>query len=220
MDKNLMQAVSKVIFYLLGATLLVWTASMTLAFVGAALPNLPVAKYFALAIYDIGAVAWLAIFIYAAEGIPQRAGALILSIFDLVGVGGMVMAELLTGGQTIAQVSSDLGMVALYGIGIWTFINLVGIFSYHMTDPDTMNRMVQRSSQDKITARSLKLLEARTDEIADEVAEQLASRMVGETLLRLSASSQRYGTSIGTRNNGAHAIETGGQTDGDPFRTS
>lgn len=212
MDKNLMQTVTKVIFYLLAATLLLWTSSMTLAFVSAALPNLPIARYFALAIFDVGSIAWLAIFIYSAEGIPQRATAFILAIVDLLGVGLMVMAELLTGGQTITQVSTDLGSIALYGIGIWTIANLVGVFAYHMTDPETMHRIAQRSSQDKITARSLKLLDARMDEIADEVSEQLAGRMVGETLLRLSATSKRYGT-----NNHVPIVENGVEPSDRPF---
>ena len=209
MNNNLMTTIVKALFYLLAAVLLVWTASMTLAFVGVALPNLPVAKFFALAIFDAGAVAWLLIFIYAAEGISQRAIALMLAIFDLLGVGLMVMAELLTGGQTIVQVSTELGMVALYGIGIWTFVNLVGVFVYHMSDVETLHRIAQRNAADKITNRSLKMLDARTDEIADEVADQLASRMVGETLLKLSATSERYSrAAIGTGRDGSQGEET------------
>lgn len=191
MNKDVMATVTKVLFYLLAAGLLVWTSSMTLAFVGNALPHLTIARFFALIVFDVGAVAWLLIYLYSAEGTPQRATALILSIFDLLGVGLMVFAELFTGGQTITDIPADLGAVALWSIGIWTLANLLGVFAFHLGDQETMHRIAQRGASDKIKAKALKLLEARTDEISDQVAAELARRMVGETLLSLDAGSMR-----------------------------
>lgn len=191
MNKDVMTTVTKVLFYLLAAGLLFWTSSMTLAFVGAALPHLAIARYFALIVFDAGAVAWLLIYLYSAEGTPQRATALMLAIFDLLGVGLMVFAELFTGGQTITTIPADLGLIALWAIGVWTLVNLLGVFAFHLGDVETMHRIAQRSASDKIKAKALKLLEAQTDEIADEVAGELARRMVGETLLSLDAGSMR-----------------------------
>lgn len=185
--RNILVSASRVIFYGLAIALLFWTSTMTLAFVGAALPNLAAAKYFALAIFDVGAVSWLLIFLFAAQGIPQRATALMLAVIDLLGIGLMVFAELFTGGQTITAIPADIGRIALWGIGFWTLINLVGVFAYHITDPDTMQDIARKNAADKITAKSLKLLDSQTDEIADEVAGIMAGRMVRETLLRLDA---------------------------------
>jgi hypothetical protein len=184
---HLMPRITRLLFYLVAAALLVWTASLTLAFVGSALPDMQLARYFALVVFDLGAVAWLLIFVYAAEGIPQRTTALILALLDLAGISLISFAEIFTGGQEITSVPADLATIALWSIGIWTTLNLTGIFAYHLTDTAIMQDIARKTAGDKITARSLRLLEQRTDEIADDVAGVLADRLTRETLVRLSA---------------------------------
>jgi hypothetical protein len=184
---HLMPRITRLLFYLVAAALLVWTASLTLAFVGSALPDMQLARYFALVVFDLGAVAWLLIFVYAAEGIPQRTTALILALLDLAGISLISFAEIFTGGQEITAAPADLATIALWSIGIWTTLNLTGIFAYHLTDTAIMQDIARKTAGDKITARSLRLLEQRTDEIADDVAGVLADRLTRETLVRLSA---------------------------------
>lgn len=188
--RSLMTVVSKVLFYAIAAGLLVWTASLTMAFVSVALPHLEIARYFALVVFDVGCVAWLLIFLFAADGLPQRATALILAIFDLAGVGLMVFAEIFTGGQAIANIPANIGVLALWGIGIWTVVNLIGVFAYHFSDPDTMQDIARRNAADKITAKSLKMLDSKMEDIADDVANELADRMKAETLVKLSANTK------------------------------
>jgi hypothetical protein len=188
--RSLMTTVSKVLFYLLAIGLLAWTASLTLAFVGGILPELVLAKYFALVVFDVGCVSWLLIFLFAAEGTPQRSTALIMAFLDLIGVGLMVFAELFTGGQQFASIPADLASIALYGIGIWTIANLVGVFAYHFTDPATMQDIARRNAADKIASLSMKMLDSKMDAIANGVANDLAEQMKVETLLKLSAGKQ------------------------------
>src|SRR5258706_16406729 len=55
--------------FLLGV--LVWTASLTLGVIDIVLPHNPTVKYFALALFDGGALTWAGVYIYKAKGTPQ-----------------------------------------------------------------------------------------------------------------------------------------------------
>ena len=116
--KTLAKPIAKTVFYLLAGVLLVWTASLTLSFLGRALPEIKLAKYFALAVFDIGAVAWLLVFIASAEGIAQRVIAVLACVLDLVGIGLMVVAETMLGGQNYVSIPENLGAIAIWGIAI------------------------------------------------------------------------------------------------------
>ena len=184
--KDLAKPIAKTVFYLLAAVLLVWTASLTLSFIGRALPEITLAKYFALAVFDVGAVAWLLVFIFSAEGLAQRSIAVLATVLDLVGIGLMVIAETLLGGQNYVSIPDNLGAMAIWSIAIWTFLNVVAVFAFHVLDVEVQKSISIKSAHDKIQAKSLQELDKRADEIADQVAKELGDRMINETLLSLS----------------------------------
>ena len=178
----MMKLISKILFYMVAAVLVLWTASLTYAFISTALPNQPVTRYFALVVFDVGMVSWLMIFMFGAEGIAQRGIAFLLSLFDLVGVGMMVYAEIFLGGQTLVASTGNIGLYALYAVVIWTIINLVGVWAYHYTEPENLKRMKIRGTQDKLLAKSLEKLERKIDAISDDVSDQLADGMKVDVL--------------------------------------
>jgi hypothetical protein len=184
--KDLAKPIAKTIFYLLAVILLVWTASLTLSFIGRALPEIALAKYFALAVFDVGAVAWLLVFLSSAEGIGQRVTAILATVFDLVGIGLMVAAETILGGQNYVQIPENLGAIAIWGIAVWTFVNVLAVFAFHILDVEVQKSISIKSAHDKIQAQALAQLDKRADEIAEETAQILAERMINETLLSLS----------------------------------
>ena len=57
--KKLYATIGKIIFYLFVVAVFAWTASLTLGEMKQILPNDPITPYFALALFDIGAIAWL-----------------------------------------------------------------------------------------------------------------------------------------------------------------
>ena len=197
----MMKLISKILFYMVAAVLVLWTASLTYAFISTALPNQPVTRYFALVVFDVGMVSWLMIFMFGAEGIAQRGIAFLLSLFDLVGVGMMVYAEIFLGGQTLTAVSGNIGLYALYAVVIWTIINLVGVWAYHYTEPENLKRMKIRGTQDKLLQKSLDKLERKMDAMSDAVSDELSDVMKKDVLHQVGYTGngkKRQSTSTGT----------------------
>lgn len=189
--KNLSKNISNVIFYIVAAILVLFTSSMTIKLVGRILPEMSEAKYFALIIFDAGWIAWLVVFLNSAEGTGQRVTSLLLSAVDLIGVGLVALAEVFTGGQTLAEIPENIGVIAVWSLVGWTIINLVGVFVYHLTDPETMRQISQQNAQDKVIALSLQKLEEKMDAISDDVADELADDMKSQALDDLHAKKKK-----------------------------
>ncbi len=94
-----------------------------------------VVPYLGLVVFDGGMIGWMFVYLYLAEGAMQRAIALGLTIFNLIGVGLMTIAEIVLGGQTFTAAPEMLGTVAIWGVGIWTFVNVAGIVAFHLRRP-------------------------------------------------------------------------------------
>ena len=92
---NIPQFIAKLVFYSLALVLFAWTASLTRSFLQVALPEKPVVAWLGLAVFDIGMLAWLIVFIYYAEGTAQSAISLIGVVLDFVGVAVMVWSEIM-----------------------------------------------------------------------------------------------------------------------------
>ena len=156
------KTIAKGLFYGVATVLILWTASLTYSFVATALPQTHwLVPLFALVIFDIGMLAWLKVFLDYAQGSGQRALALILSLFDFIGVGLMVLAEILLGGQTMVAPPENLGEYAIWGIAIWTVVNVGGVLIFHMLQPDARRKMVLQSEMDMIFDEALKKLSTR-----------------------------------------------------------
>ena len=113
------KTIAKGLFYGVATILLLWTGSLTYAFVAAALPQAHwLVPLFALVVFDVGMLAWLYVYLNYAEGSGQRAVALVMCIFDFLGVGLMVLAEILLGGQNLVSVPAYLGEYALWSIAM------------------------------------------------------------------------------------------------------
>lgn len=178
---------AKIAFYTVAVVLIAWTATLTYSFVANALPNLHWAiPLFSLISFDGGMVAWLFVFLNFAEGSFQRAIAIGACIIDLVGVGLMVIAEVFLGGQTMVAPPENLGDIALWGVGIWTVINVAAVISFHLTDPQARQRMKLQEQRDKIFDQALTKLGEKVDADADRLAATLAGRNFSALLQELS----------------------------------
>lgn len=180
------KTLSKALFYVVAVLLLVWTASLTVTFIQAALPTLPwYVPYVALVAFDGGMIAWLFVFLKSAQGTIQRAVAIGATIFDFLGVGLMVIAEILLGGQTFTEAPESLGTWAIWGIGIWTVINVLFVILYHIGDPEAQKQMSIQNEKDAIWQGALKDLASRRTHNSTALAAQLGGRMYEEMLAEL-----------------------------------
>jgi len=186
------KTIAKGLFYGVATVLILWTASLTYSFVATALPQTHwLVPLFALVIFDVGMMAWLKVFLDYAQGSGQRALALILSLFDFLGVGLMVLAEILLGGQTMVAPPENLGEYAIWGIAIWTVVNVGGVLIFHMLQPDARRKMVLQSEMDLVFDEALKKLSTRRVAIGGELSDRLADGMLAQLVAGLAIEGNR-----------------------------
>ena len=186
------KTIARGLFYGVATVLILWTATLTYSFVATALPQTHwLVPLFALVIFDVGMLAWLKVFLDYAEGSGQRALALILSLFDFLGVGLMVLAEILLGGQTMVAPPANLGEYAIWGIAIWTVVNVGGVLIFHMLQPDARRKIVLQNEMDMVFDEALKKLSTRRAAIGGELSDRLADGLLAQLVAGLALEGNR-----------------------------
>jgi hypothetical protein len=125
------------------------------------------------------------VFLNYSEGTMQRAIALLTCAFDLVGVGLMVVAEILLGGQTWAVAPESLGEYAVWGIGVWTVANVVSVVLFHIGSPDARRQMAMQSQKDAVLEAALQNLDSRRIADGGRLANTIADSMYHELVAEL-----------------------------------
>lgn len=170
---------AKGIFYFVATVLFMWTGYLTYSFVASVLPNAHfIVPLFSLVVFDIGTIAWLKVFLDQAEGSNQRAVSIGLSVFDFLGVGLMVLSEVFLGGQTMAQAPGNLGEYAVWGIAIWTVVNVGGVIAFHAFDPEARRKMAIRAEMDAVMEEAYKQLQSKRQENSTTLAHQISHGMM------------------------------------------
>lgn len=183
--KTIFSVIAKGLFIVFIVAVFLWTASLTLSEVGQILPNDPITKYFALALFDGGAIAWLGAWLYHARGIYQRAISLTLMVVDLLGVILLSAGRLLGGGQTMTEAPENLGVMVVYGVVIATLVNLAAIYFFHTTDPDTIEEIETSILEDTLRDEALTQAKASIESEAQQLGAILAARATGRLKYRL-----------------------------------
>lgn len=189
------RTIAKIVFYIVAAVLFTWTASLTVSFLQMALPNTFWAvPYLGLVIFDGGLIAWMIVFLSHAQGAIQRATALMLTIINLLGVGLMVVAEILLDGQQLTAAPESLGTVAIWAIGIWTIINVAGVVLFHLGDNEARKEMAIQSEKDAIFEGALKELGKLRSANQAQLAQELSGSMFAKLVSDLHADRDGDGT--------------------------
>lgn len=180
------KTIAKFIFYAVAAVLFTWTSSLTYSFLSIALPG----SYFlvpllGLVVFDVGMVAWLIVFLFHAEGSIQRATALGLTLINFVGVGLMTLSEILLDGQQLAEAPELLGTAAIWGVAVWTIINVGGVLVFHLGDNEARRQMAYQSQKDQIFEAALGDLELRRIDMQQQLAREMGAAMMNELVADL-----------------------------------
>lgn len=141
-------------FFLVGV--LLWTTSLTLGVIEIVLPGNAIVKYFAVALFDGGALTWAGVYIYKAKGTPQRGIALLMTALDLLGVVLMVIGAVYLGGQTLTNIPASIGGLMVNGVIVATIGNLLAGYYYHLNDPDSRVKIALQSFNDMVFEESLR----------------------------------------------------------------
>lgn len=181
----LKSTIAKYLFYGVAIVLFTWTASLTVSFLQSVLPNaFWMVPYLGLVVFDGGLIAWMFVFLSHAQGAIQRATALGLTVFNLLGVGLMVIAEILLDGQTWVAAPESLGTVAVWSIGIWTIVNVGGVVLFHLGDNEARKEMAIQAEKDAIFEGALNELKtlrtAHQAQLADELSRAMFAKLVSD----------------------------------------
>lgn len=169
---------SKIVFGMISLVILMWTASLTTTFLQSVLPGqFWAVPYLGLVVFDGGMIGWMIVYLYNAEGSMQRSIALGLTVFNLLGVGLMTIAEIVLGGQTLTVAPELLGTVAIWGVGIWTFANVAGIVAYHLSSPDARIAAAIQEEKDALVEEALNDLRNRRQDNARVLSGQMGGAM-------------------------------------------
>lgn len=182
------RTIAKFLFYAVAIVLLVWTSSLTYSFLSMALPGtFWLVPLLGLVVFDVGMIAWLFVFLSHAEGAIQRATAIILCLFNFVGVGLMTISEILLDGQTMVEAPPMLGTVAIWAIGIWTTVNVLGVLVFHLGDNQARRAMAYQAEKDAIFDAALDGLKTRRIAIQQAMSDEMSRAMMDEMVAELRA---------------------------------
>ncbi|HEY9760011.1 MAG TPA: hypothetical protein V6C97_32935 [Oculatellaceae cyanobacterium] len=184
-NKNIQKWITEFLFVVFSVALIGWTASLTLGVMEIVLPNSPYVKYFALALYDGGALTWLFVYIYKAKGTPQRAIAMIMTFLDFLGVVLMVIGALYLGGQTLTEIPTWMGKGLVNGTIAATVFNLGMVYLYHANAPDTREAIQNQDLEDELTEEALLQARASVEREARVLGAVLARRATARLKYRL-----------------------------------
>ena len=186
---------ARIVFYLVVVVLFTWTASLTVSFIQNALPDaFWLVPFLGLVVFDGGLLAWMIVFLSYAEGGIQRATALILTIFNLIGVGLMVVSEILLDGQQLTAAPEALGTIAIWSIGIWTIANVAGVVMFHLGDNEARKEMAIQAEKDAVFEGALKELQKMRAGAQAGLARELSSVMFSKMVADLHADHDGDGT--------------------------
>ncbi|MDR3572881.1 MAG: hypothetical protein P4L50_03385 [Anaerolineaceae bacterium] len=168
----------------LSLALLVYSATRSYDFIAATLPaDKQILAFFGLAALDFGLLAWLANFLYGAEGGWQRAISMIMIVVDFLGCVTMFTLDTLynTGraGMTTQLDPASIQMAVL-GLSLVIAINIGATVCHLLADPEIQRNMAQEEVKGQILDLSISRLKAAANAIANKLAPVLAQDMINQ----------------------------------------
>lgn len=182
--KAFWKGIASVLFYAIGAALLVYAAARSLAFVQSTLPaDQQLIGFLALAATSGGMIAWLLVFLHTAEGLPQKITAALMVALDALGEFTLFTFDTLLesgkSGMTATLAPDEIRMVIL-GMSVLIAVNILATVAFHIFDPENVRAMREGFVRDKLEGEALKLIEKRGEEIAQTLAPALAEQWAAE----------------------------------------
>lgn len=184
--------IAQVGFYGLALGLMAYAAMRTLDFVQGTMPlEKQFWGYLFLLSTGVGAIIWLMVYLWLAEGAKQRGLAFMMGIIDLLGEMFMVYAD-------TVRVSADNGQLTMSQTDLQTFImgsvaviavNIVAAYAFHLFDPKAERDSQARDLVDEVTDSAMKSLQTpqAKQSMIDELAPTLKSAILEEVASQVRA---------------------------------
>jgi hypothetical protein len=184
--KNVMLKLAQMAFIAFGLVVFALMLSFSFSALGRVYPNNLPNQLMGLALFDLGAVVWMLVFIYKAKGSWQRAGAFALFLADFSGSLGLVAIEVLLGGQSYVKVADWVGQALVYIFIAAIALNLIGVYFQHFTEPAVQSEIENQSMADEIEEEARRQAGESNKLNLRDLGKQLAHRMQNDVRVRLS----------------------------------
>lgn len=173
MSKSVMKWVARLAFYAVALGLFVYAASRSLDFILMTMPSQNrLVGYLGLLATSGGALAWLMVFLYHANGTGQKGLALVMVVIDLLGEFALFAFDsLYRSGEAgmIATLSADEVRMMIIALSVLIAVNIAATFAFHLFDPETSKRMREESARDVLDDEVLKAIEQRAPQLANQM---------------------------------------------------
>ena len=170
--------IPKILLYLMGLGLLIFTGYRTVSLVSQTMPQeAAILSIAALVAFDGGIVAWLYYFSRGAKSNQQVAIAGAMVLVDFIGVGILFISHRLLNERLYAQnpdTLRNLGVLAIWTLVIGTLANVGALLLSHAFDPDEIMTRARRDVEAEISKKAVELVEAEAAKLAGQVAPGLA----------------------------------------------
>jgi hypothetical protein len=175
-----MKWIARVLFYAVSIGLLVYAATRSLDFIQSTMPaDQKLVGYLGLLATSGGSIAWLAVFLFYAQGTPQKGLSMLMTIIDLLGEFALMSFDTLyrsgESGMTAALSADEVRMVII-GLSILIALNIGATFAFHLIDPETSKRMREESARDTLDDEVLKEIERRAPQLASQMVPNIVAQ--------------------------------------------
>jgi hypothetical protein len=186
------KAIALIITLAVGGTLMIYSASRTLALLQMTLPaGQTDMAFLALAAFDGGLIAWVLTFMFGAEGAWQRGISALMIFICLIGVvvgfGADSVIGAVSGGIVgKSTIDSSFGLTVVLATVAIIALNIAAVTAFHVMSPTNRRHMQEESFSDHIEEAAFK----KSNEAIPQLAAQLAQELTASRMARLNAKYQ------------------------------
>jgi len=179
--KKVLQSMSKFIFAGFGIAVLALLMSLTYGALQRLFPDNFSNQMWGLVMFDIAAMCWAIAFVFQSKSTGQYAAAGIGFIVAFVGTLGMVAAEVMLSGTTLApEQIAQIGKWMTYGFIVVTAIHAALIYAHHATAPEIHEQINVGVARGEIVTEAItqatKVLDEQKQDLAYSIRNDIISK--------------------------------------------
>lgn len=179
--KKVLGSMSKFIFGGFGIAVLALLVSLTYGALQKLFPNSFSNQMWGLVMFDIAAMCWALAFVFQSKSTGQYAVAGIGFVVAFVGTLGMVAAEVMLSGQSLAQADAQqIGQWMVYGFIIVTAIHAALVYAHHALAPDIHEQINVGVARGEIVTEAIRQATSQLETEKAQLAHTIHSTIVDQ----------------------------------------
>ncbi len=183
--KKVMSTAASILFLIFALVAFGLMISLSYSAVARIFPNDAIKPLWGVAMADVAALVWMLVFAFKAKGFVQRAAAALNFLLALAGTLALVSLETIMAGQDFISVGAQYGQWLVYLFIGLTACNIIGVYAHHLTDPEVLDEIEQRSDLDEVLADARRQARESNQAQLAALGAVIAARYRDDILVRL-----------------------------------